>query len=87
MLSVFSYAAAQHKRNTDYQMGTHENHAVILYSNDFTAEKIDYIHHNPVRALLVQNPEDYLYSSARNYAGLSAVLDVELLSLPWKTVR
>jgi REP element-mobilizing transposase RayT len=87
MLPIFSHAASQHKRNTDYQVWTHENHAVILYSNDFTAEKIDYIHHNPVRALLVQNPEDYLYSSARNYAGLSNVLEVELLSLPCKTVR
>ena len=65
----------------------YRDHAVILYLNNFTAEKIDYIHHNQVRVLLVQNPEDYLYSSARNYAGLSAVLDVELLSLPWKTVR
>ena len=87
MLSVFSHAATQHKRNTDYQVWTHENHAIILYSNDFTAEKINYIHQNPVRALLVQNPEDYLYSSARNYAGLSAVLEIELLSLPWKTVK
>jgi REP element-mobilizing transposase RayT len=87
MLYVFSHAANQHKRNTDYQVWTHDNHAVILYSNDFTAEKIDYIHNNPVRALLVQNPEDYLYSSARNYAGLSSMLEVELLSLPWKTVK
>jgi len=87
MLAVFSHAAAQHKRNTAYQVWTHENHAVILYSNDFIAEKINYIHQNPVRALVVQNPEDYLYSSARNYAGLSAMLEVELFSLPWKTVR
>lgn len=36
--------------NTDYQVWTHENHAVSLYSTDFTAEKIDYIHNNPVRA-------------------------------------
>ncbi|MBN2742868.1 MAG: hypothetical protein JXR39_03140 [Marinilabiliaceae bacterium] len=70
MLTVFSLAAAQHKRKTDYQVWTHENHAVILYSNDFTTEKIDYIHHNTVRALLVQNSDDYLYSCARNYAGL-----------------
>ena len=30
-------------------------------------EKLNYIHYNPVRAKIVENPEDYLYSSYRNY--------------------
>jgi putative transposase len=30
-------------------------------------EKLNYIHYNPVRAKLVEKPEDYLYSSYRNY--------------------
>jgi hypothetical protein len=38
--------------------------------------KINYIHENPVRAGIVEHPEDYLYSSARNYADLQGVLDV-----------
>ena len=29
--------------------------------------KLKYIHHNPVKAGLVNKPEDYKYSSARNY--------------------
>ena len=29
--------------------------------------KLEYIHYNPVKALLAENPEDYKYSSARNY--------------------
>ncbi len=29
--------------------------------------KLQYIHYNPVKAGLVENPEDYKYSSARNY--------------------
>ena len=33
------------------------------------------------------SPEDYLYSSARNYAELDSVLEVELLSLPVITVK
>ena len=54
----------------------------MLYSNDFIAEKIEYIHNNPVRAQIVQHAEDYLYSSARNYAGLSNYLKVDVLTLP-----
>jgi REP element-mobilizing transposase RayT len=69
--------AAQHTRNSKYQVWTHENHAISLHSNEFIAEKINYIHENPVRAMLVQNPKDYLYSSARNYAGVPALLEVE----------
>ena len=30
-------------------------------------EKMNYIHKNPVEAGLVLRPEDYVYSSARNY--------------------
>ena len=38
------------------------------------------IHQNPVEAGIVLSPEDYLYSSAMNYAGRPEVLlDVMLL--------
>jgi len=44
-----------------------------------------YIHNNPVKAGFVEYPEDYLYSSTRNYARLNSVLDIETLSFTWKT--
>ena len=34
---------------------------------------------NPVRACIVQHPEDYLYSSARNYAGMPGLLKITKL--------
>jgi len=76
MLNLFEFSAKQHKRNEKYQVWTHENHAEIIYSNQFMDIKIKYIHENPVRAGIVEKEEDYLYSSARNYAGLDSVLDV-----------
>ena len=30
-------------------------------------QKLDYIHNNPVNAMIVDNPEDYIFSSARTY--------------------
>jgi putative transposase len=33
-------------------------------------EKLHYIHHNPVRRQLVEKPEDWKWSSFRDYAGL-----------------
>ena len=76
MMNLFEFSAKQHKRNEKYQVWTHENHAEIVYGNQFMDSKIKYIHENPVRAGIVERAEDYLYSSARNYAGLDGVLEV-----------
>ncbi len=86
LLMIFRYAASKHHRNNDYQIWTHENHPELAYSNKFIEQKINYIHNNPVKAGIVFNPEDYLYSSARNYADEDAVLEIEKAVLSWKTV-
>jgi putative transposase len=41
----------------------------LLDNNGLIDQKINYIHQNPVRALIVQKPEDYLFRSAGDYAG------------------
>jgi len=41
---------------------------VVIYSEGFLRQKLEYIHHNPVRAGLVEQPDDYAYSSYRSYA-------------------
>jgi putative transposase len=50
-----------------------------LESPAFTQQKIDYIHQNPVAAGLVYRAEDYIYSSAFNFAGLDQIIDVDCL--------
>ncbi len=82
---VLSESRREHKRNKTYQLWTHDNHAIHLYSEKFIKEKLMYIHNNPVKAGIVEHPEEYLYSSARNYASLDAVLDIETLSFTWTT--
>ncbi|MEA2042222.1 MAG: hypothetical protein U9N85_06675 [Bacteroidota bacterium] len=71
------------QKGQDYQIWTHENHAEHIYSQKFTEQKINYTHQNPVRAGIVQYPEDYLYSSARNYADEENILVVSVLSFLW----
>ncbi|HMR82591.1 MAG TPA: hypothetical protein PKE30_05650 [Niabella sp.] len=41
--------------------------------------KLNYIHENPVRAGLVKNPEDYIYSSASNYITGKGIMEVDYL--------
>jgi len=40
-----------------------------LFSLEFTWQKMNYMHNNPVASGLVEKAEDYLYSSARDYVG------------------
>ena len=77
---VFQYHAKT-KEGQKFQIWTHENHAEHIFSQKFITQKVNYIHNNPVTSGLVTQPEDYLYSSARNYADLEAVIDVVLLDL------
>jgi REP element-mobilizing transposase RayT len=87
MLNLFEFSAKQHKRSEKHQLWTRENHAEIIYSNRFLNEKINYIHENPVRAGIVEKSEDYLYSSARNYAGMEGMLDVVTVPQPVEKIR
>lgn len=82
MLNLFEFAAKQHKRNEKYQIWTHENHAELIYSDKFIMQKINYIHENPVRAGIVEKPQDYLYSSARAFADLPCMLDIGNMLFP-----
>ncbi len=79
MLSIFAIGAANSNRHKNYKFWQEGNHAIELYSEKFVWDKINYIHQNPVRSGYVQKPEDWLYSSARNYSGLDNVFEVECI--------
>ena len=81
MLKQFEYAANKHKRNSKYQFWRHDNHAIELESHKFIMQKMAYIHENPVRAGFVEHPEDWMYSSQRNYSGKYALIEIEEIEL------
>jgi len=74
LLHRFEWAADQSKRNREYQLWTHENHALQITTNEFYLSKCNYIHLNPVRAGWVDEAEEYVYSSAhpRNCVPIAA---------------
>jgi REP element-mobilizing transposase RayT len=79
MLDKFKFNAAKHKRNSFYQVWTHDNHSEELLSTKFIEQKLNYIHQNPVRAGVVQYDYEYLYSSARNYANLTNEMEIDFI--------
>ncbi len=85
MLRLFAHAAKRQNKQGKYQLWTHEHHAVEVYSPEFISQKVEYIHNNPVRFGVVECPEEYIYSSARNYAGKDSCLDIIPVDLKWKT--
>jgi REP element-mobilizing transposase RayT len=67
---LFERAGKNNSNNTRYQFWQQHNHPIELSTNEITDQKLEYIHQNPVEAGIVLRPEDYLYSSAINYAGM-----------------
>jgi putative transposase len=77
---IFRYHAKYNSNNQVYQVWQQHNMPKQCFTPQFTLQKLNYIHNNPVKAGIVDRPEDFRLSSARNYAGREdVVLDVQLI--------
>lgn len=68
MLSIFAIGEGMH------EFWERDNHPFVLYSNEMIKQKLNYIHQNPVKAGLVRSAEEYVYSSASNFASLDVLI-------------
>jgi len=75
MLNFFQNAGSERSNNSDWQFWQQNNHPIELDSHEIIEQKLNYIHENPVKAGFVENPEDWLLSSAKDYAGKKGLLD------------
>ncbi|MFA5657641.1 MAG: transposase, partial [Dysgonamonadaceae bacterium] len=79
MLYRFEFAGKYDNRIEKYRFWQDKSHPIELTTNEMIEQRINYIHENPVKTGLVASAEDYLFSSARNYAELSSVIDIDLI--------
>ena len=79
MLYRFEYAGKYDNRITKYRFWQDRNHPILMYDESVLNQKISYIHENPVKRMIVEKAEDYLFSSARNYAELSALIEIDMI--------
>ncbi len=63
VMSLFKVNAKDRK----YQILERNSLSVDLFSERVFIQKLNYIHQNPVKAGLCNNPEEYYYSSAKFY--------------------
>ena len=76
MLWMMTRAGKKNSQNLEFQLWQQDNHPIELFNPVILHQKLDYIHYNPVVAGIVEKPEDYLYSSARDYCGLPSLIAV-----------
>jgi len=81
LLNQLVFYRQKHKSGSTHQVWQEGYHPQQISSEDMLRQKMGYLHHNPVRAGLAEKPEDWLYSSARNYAGLPAVLGIDQIEI------
>ena len=68
-------------REQKFKVWQNGYHAELAETNWFIKQKVNYIHKNPVADKTVTLPEDYYFSSARNYAELDNDLEIVMLDL------
>ena len=75
LLWMFERAGKKNGNNTKYQFWQQHNKPMKLETKTIE-QKLDYIHKNPVEAGWVNEPHEYLYSSARNYSELESPVNI-----------
>ncbi len=79
MLWMMKRAGTKNSQNAEFQLWQQDNHPIELFDNEILHQKLDYVHYNPVVAGIVEKPEDYIYSSARDYFGLPGLIDIMIV--------
>ncbi len=79
LLRGFINAGKELKRIKQHKVWQDGNHPILLDSKELQDQRLSYIHFNPVEDEIVDEPEHFLYSSARDYACQRGLIDVRLL--------
>lgn len=75
------------KRGYKYSLWEHHSDTFTITSESMFMQKVNYIHLNPVRADLVENMDDYLYSSVRIWKSKpleNEPLEMDLNQIKWR---
>ncbi|QIA09897.1 transposase [Draconibacterium halophilum] len=78
LLYHFECAGRFDSRIQHYKFWQETNHAVLLDTSEKIDQRINYTHDNPVKALIVAHPHEYLFSSAVDYSGAQGLVEIEL---------
>ena len=76
ILDQLAFYKKAHKTDRPLQFWQEGTHPELIQNEAIMQQKIEYIHHNPVKRGYVDVAEHWRYSSARNYAGEQGIIEV-----------
>ena len=79
ILWMMERAGKKNSNNNNFQFWQQNNKPIELTDNIIMQQKLNYIHNNPVEEGIVFKPEDYVYSSAKDYCGEKGLLELLLI--------
>lgn len=79
ILWMMERAGKRNPNNQHYQFWQQNNQPIELTDAIIAEQKLEYLHQNPVEAGFVEEAEEYLYSSAKDYAGKKGSLEIDYL--------
>ena len=79
ILDQLAFYKKAHKDDRAFQFWQEGVHPELIQSDEMMRQKIEYIHHNPVKRGYVDLAEHWRYSSARSYADQDSLLEVTCL--------
>ena len=85
--SLFKLRRQTRGRNHKHSVWQHHPDSLPIFGEETFRQKLEYIHHNPVRAGLAADPSEYRFSSARQWAGRSTAeepLLTDHLEIDWR---
>ena len=77
ILEQLAFYKKAHKKDREYQLWQEGIQPKQIISHKMMKEKIEYIHLNTVKRGYIDNPAHWRYSSARDYEGISGLIDIE----------
>ncbi len=76
MLWMMKRAGKKNSNNSDWQFWQQHNKPIQIKDQGMFDKTLEYIHMNPVMAGFVSKPEDWKYSSARDFCGLNGLIEL-----------
>jgi putative transposase len=76
---IFQSAGKNNSNNKNHQFWQQDNHTIELSTNAMIDQRLHYIHMNSVKERIIDEPEHYVYSSAKDYSGGKGLIDVDFL--------
>ena len=77
ILDQLKFYKKSHHKATNYQVWEEGYQPKLIQSDKMMISKIKYIHDNPIKRGYIDEAAHWRYSSARDYEGMSGLIDVE----------